>query len=149
MSRRLKNRPAVRLAREWGLAWFSASFGRLRPSGTLREDAHSIKTVLAIALIGGPVGMWYSQGIRALSGGLIGAGSGARSVRAARAAGCRPGAAVGASGGAAIGALTSPKTEPRPTGCAELSLRRHGNASHAGGVFSKARCRFARRFEER
>jgi hypothetical protein len=75
------------------------------------EDDMTIKTVLALALIGaGLSGCGYSQGDRALSGGLIGAGSGA-AIGAAAAGG--PGAALGAAaggvGGAAIGALTSPE----------------------------------------
>ena len=74
----------------------------------------TIKTGLAVALLLGAgitlQGCGYSQGDRAISGGLIGAGSGA-ALGAAFGGG--PGAAIGAAvggvGGAAAGALTSPE----------------------------------------
>ena len=71
----------------------------------------TIKTVLALALIGaGLSGCGYSQGDRALSGGLIGAGSGAAIGAAAGGGpGAALGAAVGGVGGAAAGAFTSPE----------------------------------------
>jgi hypothetical protein len=71
----------------------------------------TIKGILAVALLSaGLAGCGYSTGDRALSGGLIGAGSGAAIGAAAGGGpGAALGAAVGGVGGAAAGALTSPE----------------------------------------
>ena len=74
----------------------------------------TIKAGLAVALLLGTglslQGCGYSQGDRALSGGLIGAGSGAAiGAAAAGGPGAALGAAVGGVAGAATGALTSPE----------------------------------------
>jgi hypothetical protein len=74
----------------------------------------TIKTGLAVALLLGAglslQGCGNTTGDRALSGGLIGAGSGAAiGAAAAGGYGAALGAAVGGVAGAATGALTSPE----------------------------------------
>jgi len=72
------------------------------------QNTLRVSFVLAVALSLAACGQ--SQGDRALSGGLIGAGSGAAiGAIAGGGPGAAIGAAVGGVGGAAAGALTSPE----------------------------------------
>ena len=100
---------------------------------------------LPILCLSGPLlaGCGTSPGDRGLSGGILGAGTGAAIGSLAGSAGT--GALVGGLGGAAIGLLTSPDTinlgpAPWNRSAASSSHRRYGSRHSASRHYAKSDC---------
>jgi osmotically inducible lipoprotein OsmB len=80
--------------------------GRLRPvTKDRKRDMKKIVVIAIVALTATACG--HTEGTRAVTGGLIGAGGGA-AIGSATGVGAGTGALIGGAGGAGIGALTTP-----------------------------------------